>query len=60
MNRSAHRNAVAWLEIHVADMQRTIDDAGRVFKPKHSIGTNSFIATIGDTEANAIGLHSIK
>ena len=22
MNRSAHRNAVAWFEIHVADMQR--------------------------------------
>ena len=22
MNKSAHRNAVAWFEIHVADMQR--------------------------------------
>jgi hypothetical protein len=30
------------------------------FKTKHSIGTNGFIAIIGDTEANAIGLHSIK
>jgi predicted enzyme related to lactoylglutathione lyase len=31
---------------------------GKVFKPKWSIGDHGFIAIIGDTEGNAIGLHS--
>lgn len=31
---------------------------GAVFKPKWSIGDHGFIAIIGDTEGNAIGLHS--
>lgn len=33
---------------------------GQVFKPKWSIGDHGFIAIIGDTEGNAIGLHSFK
>ena len=31
---------------------------GRIFKPKFSIGPNGFIAIIGDSVGNAIGLHS--
>ena len=42
------------------ESQRAIDHGGSVFKPKRSIGNNGFIAIIGDTEGNAIGLHSIK
>ena len=42
------------------EAQRAIDHGGRIFKPKHGIGTNGFIAIIGDTEGNAIGLHSMK
>jgi len=42
------------------EAQRAIDHGGRVFKSKRSIGPNGFIAIIGDTEGNAIGLHSIK
>ena len=42
------------------EAQLAIDHGGRVFKPKRSIGNNGFIAIIGDTEGNAIGLHSIK
>jgi hypothetical protein len=30
-----------------------------VLKPKFSIGNNGFIAIIGDSEGNAIGLHSM-
>jgi predicted enzyme related to lactoylglutathione lyase len=42
------------------ESQLAIDLGGCVFKPKRSIGNNGFIAIIGDTEGNAIGLHSIK
>jgi uncharacterized protein len=42
------------------ESQRAIDHGGCIFKPKRSIGNNGFIAIIGDTEGNAIGLHSIK
>ena len=31
---------------------------GQIFKPKWSIGEHVYIAIIGDTEGNAIGLHS--
>jgi predicted enzyme related to lactoylglutathione lyase len=31
---------------------------GQVFKSKFSIGPNGFISIIGDSEGNAIGLHS--
>jgi len=35
-----------------------VEHGGKVFKPKFSIGANGFIAIIGDSEGNAIGLHS--
>ena len=35
-----------------------IKNGGRVFRPKFSLGADGFIAIIGDTEGNAIGLHS--
>ena len=33
---------------------------GKVFKDKFNIGANGFIAIIGDSEGNAIGLHSFE
>lgn len=33
---------------------------GQLFRPKWSIGSDGFIAIIGDTEGNAIGLHSFN
>ena len=33
---------------------------GKIFKPKFSIGANGFISIIGDSEGNAIGLHSAQ
>lgn len=33
---------------------------GQVFKEKFNIGPNGFIAIIGDSEGNAIGLHSFQ
>ena len=33
-------------------------NGGQVFKTKFSIGPNGFISIIGDSEGNAIGLHS--
>jgi predicted enzyme related to lactoylglutathione lyase len=37
-----------------------LQHGGVVYKPKWSIGDHGFIAIIGDTEGNAIGLHSFK
>ena len=37
-----------------------VEHGGKVFKPKFSIGANGFIAIIGDSEGNAIGLHSAQ
>lgn len=34
------------------------ENGGQVFKSKFKIGDNGFIAIIGDSEGNAIGLHS--
>ena len=35
-----------------------LDKGGQVFKSKFSIGPNGLISIIGDSEGNAIGLHS--
>jgi hypothetical protein len=35
-------------------------NGGQVFRAKWSIGSDGFITIIGDTEGNAIGLHSFK
>lgn len=40
--------------------QLALDNGGRVFKEKFSIGNNGFIAIVGDSEGNAIGLHSFQ
>ena len=40
--------------------QRAVEHGGRIFKDKTSIGHNGFIAIIGDSEGNAIGLHSFS
>ena len=38
----------------------TAQNGGKVFKDKFNIGANGFIAIIGDSEGNAIGLHSFQ
>lgn len=42
------------------EAQLAVDHGGCIFKPKRSIAPNGFIAIVGDTEGNAIGLHSMK
>ena len=37
-----------------------VEHGGKIFKPKFSIDPNGFIAIIGDSEGNAIGLHSAQ
>ena len=39
-------------------IKRALDHGGCTYKDKTSIGPNGFIAIIGDSEGNAIGLHS--
>lgn len=40
--------------------QRAVEHGGQNYKAKTSIGPNGFIAIIGDSEGNAIGLHSFS
>ena len=37
---------------------RAVNNGGTIFRPKWSVGKDGFIAIIGDSEGNAIGLHS--
>lgn len=39
--------------------QLAIENNGKIYKPKTGIGANGFISIIGDSEGNAIGLHSL-
>ena len=39
-------------------IKKTLENGGSVFRDKHHIGNAGYIAIIGDTEGNAIGLHS--
>ena len=41
-------------------VERAKKYGGQIFREKWSIGQDGFIAIIGDTEGNAIGLHSFK
>lgn len=49
---------------HVEDCgviaERAASLGAQVFRPKWSIGADGFIAIIGDSEGNAIGLHSFR
>lgn len=40
------------------EIKKILVNGGSVFKEKWSIGEGGFIAIVGDTEGNAIGLHS--
>lgn len=43
-----------------AESALAVQNGGKVFKDKFNIGANGFIAIIGDSEGNAIGLHSFE
>lgn len=43
-----------------AEIALAVESGGKVFKDKFNIGANGFIAIIGDSEGNAIGLHSFE
>ena len=38
--------------------ERAVKNGGTIFRNKWSVGKEGFIAIIGDSEGNAIGLHS--
>ena len=42
------------------EAQRAQEHGGAVHEPKRSIGQYGFIAIVGDTEGNVIGLHSMQ
>ena len=37
-----------------------LENGGAVYRPKWNIGQDGYIAIIGDSEGNAIGLHSFQ
>ena len=42
------------------EQQRVTQYGGLVHQPKHAIGEYGFIAIVGDSEGNTIGLHSMQ
>ena len=40
--------------------KRAVANGGQIYKSKFPIGPNGFISIIGDSEGNAIGLHSFQ
>jgi hypothetical protein len=38
---------------------RALAHGGKVYKPTTSVGPNGFIAIIGDSEGNALGVHAL-
>ena len=62
MRKPSHNGTLVYF--HCNDCHLTSElaqkNGGKVFKPKWSIGPDGFIAIIGDTEGNAIGLHSFE
>jgi hypothetical protein len=60
MRQPSTEGALVYFSCEDCDVQAelAVQHGGRVFKPKFSIGPNGFIAIIGDSEGNAIGLHS--
>jgi uncharacterized protein len=43
-----------------AEASRAVQNGGKIFKEKFSIGEHGFIALVHDTEGNMIGLHSLR
>jgi len=42
------------------EQELALANGGRIFKSKFSIGSNGYVSIIGDSEGNALGLHSFK
>jgi predicted enzyme related to lactoylglutathione lyase len=42
------------------EAKRAKDNGGQLFREQFSIGANGFIALVGDSEGNMIGLHSMQ
>jgi len=42
------------------EQQLSMANGGRIFKSKFNMGSNGYISIIGDSEGNAIGLHSFN
>ena len=60
MKQPSTEGALVYFSCEDCEVQAALaaQHGGRIFKPKFSIGPNGFIAIIGDSEGNAIGLHS--
>jgi len=62
MKQPSHEGTLIYFSCEdcAIEAERAKDHGGQIFKPKTSIGPHGFIAIIGDSEGNAIGLHSTK
>jgi len=63
-NDAVKRREGAWVPVSCSDCSvqgaRAAEHGGQIFRPKAGIGPSGFIAIIGDSEGNAIGLHSLS
>ena len=62
MRKPSSEGTIVYFECEDCEQQSNLAllHGGQVFKSKWSIGDEGFVAIIGDTEGNAIGLHSFK
>ena len=62
MRKPSQEGTMVYFHCDDCQMQSELakKNGGQVFREKWSIGQDGFIAIIGDTEGNAIGLHSFK
>jgi predicted enzyme related to lactoylglutathione lyase len=62
MRKPSLEGTMVYLHCDDCDQQTRLaqENGGQIFKSKWSIGNEGYIAIIGDTEGNAIGLHSFQ
>lgn len=62
MRKPSHEGTMIYFHCDDCEVQSqlAVKNGGQIFKAKWKIGGDGFIAIIGDTEGNAIGLHSFQ
>jgi predicted enzyme related to lactoylglutathione lyase len=60
MRKPSQEGTIVYFHCTDCDIQTklAVESGGQIYRKKWSIGPDGFIAIIGDSEGNAIGLHS--
>ncbi len=60
MRKPSQEGTIVYFHCNDCEIQAklALENGGKIYRNKWSIGSDGFIAIIGDSEGNAIGLHS--